>query len=145
MERHRILIIDDDAMFRQSLSALLVKHFSVDEVGSAKEAFNKLAKNQYNCILLDYKLPDTDGLRIFCDIQRRYATPVIIVTGSGDESLAVEFLQHGAKNYIPKNKLNKSILQKIEEAIRSDLEESNVLEQIKSKTQSLMLHYAIKA
>ena len=79
-------------------------HNPVDWYPWGEEA---LAKAVYDCILCDHKLPGGDGLDIVLRVRETQSTtPIIVLTGQGDEALAVELLKAGAADYIPKSSLS---------------------------------------
>ena len=102
-----ILIVDDD----RALRSLLAEQFAVDgefaavEAGSVAEAEALLADGslRFEAIILDVGLPDGDG-RDFCAKLRRdgVRVPIVILTGSDDESDVVRGLDSGANDYIAK-------------------------------------------
>ncbi|GAN77285.1 response regulator transcription factor [Acidisphaera rubrifaciens] len=102
-----ILIVDDD----RALRSLLAEQFAVDgefaavEAGSVTEADALLADGsvRFEAIILDVGLPDGDG-RDFCARLRREGVkvPIVILTGSDDESDVVRGLDSGANDYIAK-------------------------------------------
>jgi DNA-binding response OmpR family regulator len=102
-----ILIVDDD----RALRSLLVEQFAVDgeftavEAGSVGEAETCLGNvdNRFEAIILDVGLPDGDG-RDYCARLRRQGVklPIVMLTGSDDESDVVRGLDAGANDYIAK-------------------------------------------
>ena len=102
-----ILIADDDQTLRQ----MLVEQLQVDgefeaiEAGSVAEAWEKLQTPgaRFDAIILDVSLPDGDG-RDFCAELRRKGKriPIIILTGSDDETDVVRGLDAGANDYVAK-------------------------------------------
>jgi len=102
-----ILIIDDDRALRETLSEQLTVdgEFSAAEAGSVAEAEEMLAGKQsrFDAIILDVGLPDGDG-RDLCQRLRRQGlkVPIIILTGSDEESDVVRGLEAGANDYIAK-------------------------------------------
>jgi PAS domain S-box-containing protein len=111
----RILIIDDDRTDRILVRGCLQRSglsIAVDEAGSGAEALQLIEFNPYDCVILDYYLPDMDGFAVFKSLHTTTPdTPVIILTGVGDEDLAVELMKAGAGDYLPKASMTPERLQ----------------------------------
>ena len=69
-----LLVVDDDAIDRQKIIRDISPDFHVEEAGTGKEAMS-LLPNGFDCVLIDYMLPDMDGLSLMRDIQRRFMLP----------------------------------------------------------------------
>lgn len=102
-----VLIVDDERVTRMTIKSLLLKRHAtwrVFEAGSKAEADAMLQKETIHCIVLDYMLPDTDGLTLLTEWRNNdLSIPVIMLTGQGDEMLAVKALKSGAYDYLTKN------------------------------------------
>ena len=103
----RILLVEDNADHRELMSLTLMGHdatWQVEEVASGGEALRCLAEGEaYDLVFLDYSLPERDGLEVLEEIQRGEAPPpVVMVTGLGDEEVAVEAMKGGAYDYVVK-------------------------------------------
>ncbi len=113
-EALRILLIDDDEVDRMAARRTLKAtniNTTLQEATSNKEGFKAAQTNAYDCILLDYQLPDGDGLSLLRRLREaQIDTPVVMMTGQGDEELAVEMLHAGASDYLPKSKLKPDTL-----------------------------------
>jgi PAS domain S-box-containing protein len=105
----RILVVDDDEFDRRAVRRCLLQsglRAAVDEAGSANEVLEHIELPKYDCILLDYYLPDADGLTLLDRIRITVPEmPVVIFTGRGDEEIAVEMMKAGAVDYLPKASL----------------------------------------
>ena len=105
----RLLLIDDDEVDRLAVKRLLRQSRSsiqVEEATSPPAALSALDMTPFDCVLLDYNIPGSDGLAILNDIRSKgYSVPVIVLTGQGDEELAVELMKAGAADYLNKNAL----------------------------------------
>jgi DNA-binding NarL/FixJ family response regulator len=83
--------------------------------------FSEMAKQEFDCIQLDYQLPDGDGIEFLQKLMLSdfKSPPILFLTGQGDELLAVEALRSGAADYIPKDILSANRLSRsIENAVR---------------------------
>ncbi len=109
-----ILLIDDDEVDRMAARRTLKAtniNTTLQEATNSTEGFEAAQTNTYDCILLDYQLPDGDGLSLLRRLREaQINTPVIMMTGQGDEELAVEMLHAGANDYLPKGKLKPETL-----------------------------------
>ncbi len=119
----RVLCVDDnphdlallrDALERESEGFLIIE-------AKDKEAFEKaLAKDDFDVVITDFNILGFEGLEVVHKVKQRYPDiPVIIVTGTGSEEVAVTALKMGADDYVIKNlshiaKLPQTILRTIE-------------------------------
>ena len=100
----KILIIEDDAMFRGQVAQLLGVYNDIHEAGTLAEAKAKLERNSYNVVLLDKTLPDGNGADLIPEIKRESpATVVIVLTGDSDMNAVPKCLDAGAQDYIRKS------------------------------------------
>jgi signal transduction histidine kinase len=110
MEDHlKILIVDDDEVDRLTIGRALKKSgilMERVEATTAAEAIAALNTSTFDCVFLDYYLPDQDGLALIHSLRAEgIKTPLIVITGQGDEQIAVESMRAGASDYLPKSKL----------------------------------------
>jgi two-component system nitrogen regulation response regulator NtrX len=108
-----VLIVDDEAGIRESLSSILREEgYYVDAVGSAEEALQKAASGQIEVILLDVWLPGIDGLEALSRIQALpHAPSVIMISGHGTIETAVRATKLGAFDFVEKPlSLNKIVV-----------------------------------
>ncbi|NMG11203.1 hybrid sensor histidine kinase/response regulator [Brasilonema sp. UFV-L1] len=123
-EKLRILVVDDDEVDRMTVRHVLIKagvEMELSEVGDGKSAIAFLSHTLYDCVFLDYRLPDQDGLSLLQNLRSSHITvPVIVLTGQEDEQIAVELIKAGAIDYhLPKSRLSSEILvQVLRNAIR---------------------------
>ena len=95
-----VLIIDDEAAIRESLETLLeFEGFSVEVAETGEEGLARLAEHPFDLVLLDFALPDRNGLEILADIRSRDPLlAVIMITAYGTVDNAVRAMQSGATN-----------------------------------------------
>ena len=116
MRQAQILVVDDEAAFRDVLCEVLVKKgHTVRSGGTAAEALLQLEKGNFDLTICDLRLPDMSGL----DLLRkcRETTPqmhFIMISAYGDIETAVEAVKLGADDYLTKPFLFDDILLRIE-------------------------------
>ncbi|ODH01170.1 hybrid sensor histidine kinase/response regulator [Nostoc sp. KVJ20] len=111
----KVLLVEDnpgDVFLLQELlkevSTVVVELMPVERLS---EALNYLAKEVFDVILLDLSLPDSQGLETFviAHLQAK-ATPIIVLTGIDDETLATRAMQQGAQDYLVKGQVTGDLL-----------------------------------
>lgn len=125
---YRLLVIDDSKRDILLLERILGQAedavFTVTHVESAQVGLEELGNQPYDLVLLDYYLPDMDGLAFLEEKQvRGLTTPVIMLTAFGQERLPVAAMQAGALDYFRKDEVNSSLLGK---AIRQAIEKARL-------------------
>lgn len=130
-----VLIVDDDPVFalfvRQLVLSLGGELPCVPQcVDSAEKAFAELGRNTYELVLLDYNLPDADGLQVLAHIRSLPETQqpaVVMLTASGNETVAVEAMKRGAKDYLGKAGLDVPPLMR---ALQTALRQKRLADQV---------------
>jgi len=104
--RDGVLIVDDDLALLRALPEALRLRFSgleVDTTSSAAAALDQIAVWDYDAIVTDIKMPGMDGLTLLSEIRaRRPETPTLLITGHGEQALAIDALRGGAFDYVQK-------------------------------------------
>lgn len=124
-----ILIIDDTnsdhdliAKYLEDTSHAIQFHHAY----SAADGLRLLKQQQYDCVLLDYHLPDANGLEVLKQLAASEPRiPVIMITGDGNEFIAVSAMKLGAEDYLPKNTLSASALKR---AVERAVDRSQILQ-----------------
>jgi two-component system, NtrC family, nitrogen regulation response regulator NtrX len=100
----KILITDDEKNIRTSLSRFFdLNGFQVSTAESGLQALETIRKNSFDCIILDLKLPDTDGISLLEKIREiDLYIPVIVLTAHGSTARAVEAIKKGAFDFFEK-------------------------------------------
>ena len=111
-----ILLVEDspaDQRFITRALNLTTSAYHIDTAGTAAAARNKLAGKHYDCVLVDYNLPDSDGLAllefILGDLQPG-AIGLVMISGQGNEEIAARAIQLGAQDYITKRQIDGPML-----------------------------------
>ena len=106
MEKLNILIVDDEALVREGLRALLEKEDFVKQVfeaGKKEEFFSALTSQSFDLVLLDFRITGTTGLDLFQAIKEKKPTSkVIMLTGFEGEALIVNMLKSGVNSILYK-------------------------------------------
>ena len=106
----RTLIVDDDALDRRAARRALTASGlagEIVEVERGADALARLSEQAFDVVLLDFQLPDADGLEILTEIRAQGLTvPVIMLTGHSDDETAAELMKAGAADYLSKGKLS---------------------------------------
>ncbi len=125
----KILVVDDDPDMQFFLKKALDKFGATYEIADAiASAKSVLSKGEWDLVLLDYKLPDGNGLEFLPIIQKMAPEAVIVVmTAYGSKNLAMEALKAGAYDYFTKP----FKLEEMEVVIKRALERSSLLKEIK--------------
>ena len=99
-----ILIVDDEAGFREMLSTILASQgYSAVTAANGVEAINAVQNSFFDLVLLDVKMPNVDGIEVLHFIKENYIdTQVIMLTGVDDVRIAVECMKLGAFHYLTK-------------------------------------------
>ena len=127
-----VLIIDDEVAIRESLETLLeFEGYSVESAETGEDGLARLSERTFDLVLLDFALPDRNGLEILGDIRARDSQlAVIMITAYGTLDNAVRAMQQGATNFIQKPWDNEKLLADVRAAVaRRRVEEEN--EQLK--------------
>lgn len=103
---YSVLIVDDDPDHRQVVRDYLevIGEFEVSVAGNVEDIWGKINENKFDLILLDYRMPDGTGIDAMEEMKDRgYRIPIIMITGEGDERVAVQAIQKGAYDYLMKS------------------------------------------
>jgi len=120
MDPKRILLVDDEVAFTNSLSRLLlIRGYEVKAVNDGKEALRVLGEAPFDAVVLDLKMPGMDGITTLEEIQQLgLFTRTIILTGHGTEETAEKAREMGAHDFLHKPFDLKELLASIEGALK---------------------------
>lgn len=106
----RVLIVDDDEVDRMAVRRALKTAGLTIEISEAYDcamAIAKLQDNNFDCAFVDYRLPDKDGLALVQELRDNgIKIPLIVLTGQGDEQIAVDLMKAGASDYLSKARIS---------------------------------------
>ena len=103
-EKYSILIVDDEAVVRNSLLHWFGEEgYDTDSAADAGEALSKLGGREFDLVVADIRMPGMDGLELLERIRAEdLDTTVILITGYASVDSAVRAFRHGAFDYLPK-------------------------------------------
>jgi len=102
-QKYRVLIVDDEVEILNSLHRALKFNYDVVTCGDSTKVMTLLKKERIDCILMDIKMPEINGIELSKEIKFTYPhLPIIIMTGHGDENDAIQALKYGISAYIKK-------------------------------------------
>lgn len=135
----RVLVIDDDSVDRRAVARALVEMgagYELHEARDGRHGIERVRNEQFDCILVDYNLPDMNGLDLLGELHSHvgFAVPVVMLTGNGSESIAVEAMKRGAQDYLPKSQLGPDALARV---IASAIEKCDLQKKLDEAQQKL--------
>jgi PAS domain S-box-containing protein len=116
-QQRTLLIVDDSPEDRELYRRYLLRDreysYTILEATLGEQGLELWQQHQPDAVLLDYRLPDLDGLEFLAKLQplTQQPCPVIVVTGQGNEAIAVKAIKAGAQDYIVKEQITPEGLQ----------------------------------
>lgn len=145
-ETLKILVVDDDEVDRMAVRLALTKadvYMELCEVSDGNNALSALQNTNFDCVFLDYCLPNQDSFTLIhklrsCEIK----VPLVILTAQGEEKIAVDLLQAGATDYLIKSQLNSEnlvlILRNTMRLYRAEMKADLAYQQLKESNEQLI-------
>jgi|GEM_PF-2974389 len=139
-DRLNILVLDDDSEDRENVREMLgTSILNIERIFYASDcraAFEVLSSNNIHVALVDFSLPDGNGLQVVEKIRQAYPETIsIVITGNESEKLAQAVLRKGAQDYIQKEALTP---QALNASIRHSLERHRLLVDLCQRERSLV-------
>jgi DNA-binding response OmpR family regulator len=104
MTTDRLLLVEDsDFLGTQLQDALRGYNFAVDVVSTAREAEQHVARNEVDCVVTNYDLPDETGIKLAEGLPD--TLPVLLLTTTELESIATEALEAGVTDFVHKDNI----------------------------------------
>ncbi len=121
MANYKILLVDDDVALRGAVSSYLeMKGFSVAVADNGKACRDFLDRGRFDAVVMDYVLPDSDGLALLREIRAvDPSVPVLIMTGVATIELAVRAMKEGAEQFVAKPFELSVLLKLLEKALEN--------------------------
>lgn len=133
-----ILITDDDEGDRKNIRRALSQsndNYDVTEVFDIKSALEACECQDFDCAIVDYRMPGYDGLEGIVMLKQHCPyMGIIMATGHGDENLASEAFKRGVSDYIPKNYISKDSLNR---AVENTMEKVKLRKRIDDQRDAL--------
>ena len=132
-----ILVVDDSGDVFEGIKAFLGDQdlVNMSRAANMKEALTMLGQGQFDMIFLDHLLNDGTSIDFLREAEKEgIETPVIVISGQGDEMLVSQVIQLGAYEYLPKNRIN---LESVSRVINNTLERARLRNDVK-KAQAKM-------
>ncbi len=115
-----VLVVDDSEVDRRLVGGLLPKELDwlVEFAENGEQALEKMADSVPDVVITDMMMPVMDGMELVTNIHVDFPNvPVILITGHGNEALAVEALNRGATSYVPKPQLSQKLVETVEQVL----------------------------
>lgn len=113
-----VLIIDDDRIDREAIKRYVSRSQNdavYFEAETGKEAADYMRQRTFDCVFLDYNLPDIDGIALLKDFYNEDTglppSPVVMLTGQGSELVMIDAIRCGAQDYLVKDHMTADTLQ----------------------------------
>jgi len=114
----KVLLVDDEEDFLEAMSERMrARDMEVTTASSAKEAFEKMENDMFDAIILDFQMPEMDGLEALKTIKaKRPESQIILLTGHATVEKGVEAMKVGAADFLEKPADLEVLTQKIKQA-----------------------------
>jgi len=134
-----ILVIDDSEddrlLYQRTLKKISDAHYTISEAENGEAGLAAIMHETPSCVLLDYSLPGHNGIEVLKRIREiALHLPVIMLTGQGNEAIAVQSMKEGAQDYIVKSAITPESLQRV---VRVAIEHSVLQKRIYEQRTSL--------
>lgn len=134
---YTVLVVDDSPedreLYKRYLQQCQERSYTIIEAALGRQGIELWHQHQPDIVLLDYRLPDLNGLEFLAQLQPpslQPCVPVIVVTGQGDETVAVQTIKAGAQDYLVKEQITP---QKLAIAIQSAIRSTQLQTQLQQK------------
>ncbi len=142
----RVLLVEDDVVDRMACRRSLAQdpdyEFVLSEAASGREGLQLAHQQQPDCILLDYHLPDLDGLEFLAELTDELGNisiPVMMLTGADNAAIAVAAMKRGARDYLIKD-VDRQYLELLPAVIQRVLGERRMRMEKKLAEEELLQH-----
>ena len=119
----RLLIVDDDTAFRETLAETLESLcHAVDQAASGAEALERMPRQRYDAVFLDHRMPGMDGLQTLSALQARLPRlpPVVVLTAYASGANTIEAMRLGAFDHLAKPIGREAVIEVLGRALRQE-------------------------
>lgn len=131
----KILIVDDDPLYRVLVTHLLSEHYEVVHAEDGQEGLSVCESARPDVVVTDLMMPHMDGMELLSVLQMRYPEiPVIMMTAEGTETTATEAMQRGAASYVPKPQVPERLKETVDQIVdlaRADRDYARLTQRIR--------------
>jgi light-regulated signal transduction histidine kinase (bacteriophytochrome) len=135
-----ILIVDDSPEDREAYRRFLSQadgQFAITEAETGAEGLDAFRSQPPDCILLDYNLPDLNGIEFLAqlaDQETSHRAAVVMLTGQGNEAIAVEAMKKGAQDYLLKGNISAA---ELDRAVHNAIEKVSLMRAVEQQRREL--------
>jgi signal transduction histidine kinase len=145
VDRVNIMLLEDDRSYQKIVTAVLESsrnpHFEVVTVGDLRSALQALRDQDFDLLIVDLNVPDSQGLDTFLSLHEEAPeTPVMVLSATEEDSLAIQAVKSGAQDYLNKGKVTpQALIRSVRYSIeRARAEQARLrLEAVQDFTQTL--------
>ena len=135
----KVLLVEDEPVYSDLVGEVLkaVSRFELTPVGRFDQALRQLGTSSFDVVLLDLSLPDRKGLATCTDLRAAFpALPIVVLTGSANETLALQAMREGAQDYLVKGDFDGRMLARV---IRYAIERKRSEEELRQSAEFFRL------
>lgn len=131
----RLLVVDDDPELRELIAGFLRDHhLEVETAADAEGMDAALARQRFDCVILDLMMPGEDGLSILRRMRGRDRTPVIMLSAMGEDVDRIVGLEVGADDYLAKPCNPRELLARVRAVLRRTVQSAETVTTLPSAT-----------
>lgn len=121
MDKHTILLVDDDPEFRKAMGKMFERSgYAISVAGDGQEALDTLSNETFDLIISDLRMPNLDGLELMGELRRQgLETPIVFLTAFGEVESYMDLMNLGAFEYVNKPIKGQEILEIARRAIET--------------------------
>lgn len=138
MEKHNLLIVDDDKVVLTTIKNILSDEYHLDLANNGMLALRFIEKKEYDLILLDVMMPGIDGMETYRRIrEKNKEVPIVFLTGDQNAQTEVECLKMGASDFITKPIVQEVMKSRIAKTIALHELQTNLENKLEQAKESL--------